>query len=51
MKELESVRGGPSRAGTATRLDSPELATHLTQAFRAAVKRVKRAKPGRAVRT
>jgi hypothetical protein len=51
VSELEHVRKGNGRAGVRTRLDSPELAMHLTQAFQSAVKRVKRAKGRDAVRT
>jgi hypothetical protein len=51
VSELEHVRKGNGRAGVRTRLDSPDLATHLTQAFQSAVKRVKRAKGRDAVRT
>jgi len=50
VKDLERIRGGRTRAGVRARLDSPELATNLTQAFRSAVRRVKRANGRDAVR-
>jgi hypothetical protein len=44
VSELDRARPGRGRNGAATRLDSPELAQHLTRAFQLAVRRVKRTK-------
>jgi hypothetical protein len=43
VQDLEHGRGGRTKSGSRARLDSPELAMHLTEAFRSAVRRVKRA--------
>ena len=47
VSELDRARRIRGKNGTATRLDSPELAQHLTRAFQLAVRRVKRTR-GRA---
>ena len=44
VSELDRTRRIRGKNGTATRLDSPELAQHLTRAFQLAVRRVKRTK-------
>lgn len=43
VHDLERGHSGRNRPGVRARLDSPELAMHLTEAFRSAVRRVKRA--------
>ena len=50
VKDLEGTRGARPKAGVRVPLDSPVLATHLTRAFRSAVRRVKRANGQGAVR-
>ena len=44
VAELERAHPRRGTNGPAGRLDSPELAQHLTRAFRLAVRRVKRSK-------
>jgi hypothetical protein len=43
VQDLEQGRGGRPRSSVRARLESPELAMHLTAAFRSAVRQVKRA--------
>ena len=43
VQDLERGHRGRTRPGIRARLDSPDLAMHLTEAFRSAVRRVKRA--------
>jgi hypothetical protein len=50
VMDLKGTRTRRAGAGVRARLDSPALATHLTQAFRAAVRRVKRANGRNAAR-
>ena len=51
VSELERTHRRRGKNGAAAQLDAPELADHLTEAFRLAVKRVKRSKRRNGIRT
>jgi hypothetical protein len=51
VSELDRTQRRRGRNGAAAQLDAPELADRLTKAFRLAVKRVKRSKRRKGIRT